>query len=188
MATLVQRLTSCDFKRLHQRRGDGQRHIDSLFESLPRHSSNHVDIIERYHAVFDACLDLDFGCWLIDFVEEVCGDPLIVSSDPIESQLLDAGFVAAWSRQTIARIEAEVIGALKSEQRFQQLQSRVHKELCKVSVIANVLEALERIRLPSSLGGVEGMAASRCGASRTLHASEECVFAPMCEPMTPAPR
>lgn len=96
--------------------------------------------------VFDVALE-HMGCWVIDYVEEVCGDPALTSNDPAEAQLLDGEFVRSWCEKTLQQIESAVVAALMSDQQFRQFQAtQLHTELGKVSILLSVLEALERIR------------------------------------------
>jgi hypothetical protein len=98
-------------------------------------------------SIFDACLDNFFGSWIIDYVEEVVGDRLLTSHDPSEAQLLDGEFVLSWCSLTLHKIEANTIAILKSEQMFQDYQSKdLYKDLGKIYFLCQILAALERIK------------------------------------------
>lgn len=149
-SALLQLLASQPLKELHHRRSDGTRQIDELYAACSSSgliASPANDVRSRYECVFDVALSASFGVWLIDYVEEVCGDTTLLSNDPAEAQLLDGEFVRAWCEKALHGIEASVVAALKSEQLFQHyLAKQLHREQGKVAVLLSVLQALQRIR------------------------------------------
>ena len=75
MATaILNQFASCNLKKLHTKRDDGSRVIDALYTDCFKTglvSKGATDDRSRYAAVFDFALDNHFGCWIIDYVEEV---------------------------------------------------------------------------------------------------------------------
>jgi hypothetical protein len=157
-------LAAANLKELHYQRDDGTRNIDALYSSCVRSGLIEAQAgvareTDKYERVFSVALDHMFGCWVIDFVEEVCGDRLLTSNDPTEAQLLDGEFVRRWCQKTLAQIEGELVAALKSDLVFQEYQGRqVAKDLGRVSMLRSVLDALDRIWG----GGGHSGAAARC--------------------------
>jgi len=147
---VLQQFVVHSLKELHHRRGDGTRVLDAIYEACS--SSGLVkkaatDVRSRYERVFDAALESLMGCWIIDYVEEVCGDRHLTSNDPVDAQLLDGQFVKEWCQSTLQHMESELVTTLKNEQLFQQFQTReLQKQIGKANVLVDVLHALARIR------------------------------------------
>ncbi|GIL57382.1 hypothetical protein Vafri_12634 [Volvox africanus] len=150
--SLLDVLSSCSLKELHLKRADGNRIMDSLYKTcitkklIP--SSNPAgNSYQCYVAVFDAALNGGLGLWILDYVEVVCADRYLTSSDPLEAQLLDGGFVKDWAQGRLKRAEEVIDAALGSDAALSTFQSsQLQQQLAQMRVLVSVLRSLDRIR------------------------------------------
>lgn len=77
-----------------QRSPSGFSHLQDLYQQcieadLVPAAAVASDDIARLHSLFDVALDHGMGSLVLDYVNEVCADRLLTSSDPVAAFLLD---------------------------------------------------------------------------------------------------
>ncbi|KAJ9512906.1 hypothetical protein QJQ45_029122 [Haematococcus lacustris] len=162
---------SCNQKELLKLRSDGTRLLDGLFDLLltaglaqPTPGS---DLRHKLSCVFDVAWSSCLGCWIVDYVAEVCGDPYLTSTSPSEALLLDGSFVRDWATSRCQATASSLAAALRSEAQFRLfMEGRLAGERAKASTLEAVLQALGELQ-----GLAEGQA-SRAGWEADLQAAQ----------------
>eukprot|EP00898_Chlorokybus_atmophyticus_P004571 jgi/Chlat1/5114/Chrsp33S05117 len=123
--------------------------------------SEHAECTEpserRLQQFFDAALDSGLSSLVAHYVDEVCLDPRVSSSNPVEARLLDGGVVHSWaagtfaeSHQTIERLSTQgTAEVVRSADVLQQTAERTRG-------LSNVLAMLQ---VPSK--SAQGMASPK---------------------------
>eukprot|EP00798_Chlamydomonas_sp_ICE-L_P000447 gene447-1848_t len=147
-------LAEFNLKELHLiKRSDGSRNVDLLCDKflsaglVPSNLRGSGDVRKVYCAIFDLALSHSFGCWIVDFVIEVCADRHLASDDPLEAQLLDGRLVADWSQSTLALMETDLVATLKNEVAFLDFVNtgKLERELGRCNALINILRTLDSI-------------------------------------------
>ncbi|KAL6758225.1 hypothetical protein V8C86DRAFT_1527086 [Haematococcus lacustris] len=162
---------SCNQKELLKLRSDGTRLLDGLFDLLltaglaqPTPGS---DLRHKLSCVFDVAWSSCLGCWIVDYVAEVCSDPYLSSTSPSEALLLDGSFVRDWATSRCQATASSLAAALRSEAQFRLfMEGRLAGERAKASTLEAVLQALGELQ-----GLAEGQA-SRAGWEADLQGAQ----------------
>ncbi|GIL89720.1 hypothetical protein Vretifemale_17493 [Volvox reticuliferus] len=164
--SLLDVLGSCNLKELHLKRADGNRTMDFLHKTcivkkLIPSNAPAGNSYQCYVAVFDAALNGGLGLWILDYVEVVCADRYLTSSDPLEAQLLDGGFVKDWAQGRLKRAEDVIEAALGSDAALSTFQSsQLQQQLAQMRMLVSVLRSLDRIRTVAAGGMWAGTSTS----------------------------
>ena len=70
--------------------------------------------VEALEAVFDVALRNGLGCFVLDYVHEVCSSSSLVSSDPVDAALLDGATVEHWCARALKKCKDRVLEQLNN--------------------------------------------------------------------------
>ncbi|KAF5833472.1 hypothetical protein DUNSADRAFT_10226 [Dunaliella salina] len=146
------KLAAANIRSLHRKNAEGIRPIDELYDQATVHHHGGqkpaTSVQEKYFAVFSQALECFMGSFVLDYVEEVCGDSQLTAPDPVDASLLDGALVKEWCERELAEQEALLQSALKSEPLFSQLVTgcELQRQASKAHALVSVLKALGRIR------------------------------------------
>ena len=123
----------------------GERNLQTVYTTLCAHglaAVDAVDDISKLFSVFDAAVDKGMGCYVNDYVVEVCADKYLTSNDPNEAYLLDAECVHQWARhRALPSLQASVCNSIRKHP-LTPYASSIAKDKAKADSLVMVLESL----------------------------------------------
>lgn len=133
---------------VYVQKSSGVRTIRSLYQKCRQQKLTTAEAasdVDALHAVFDVALSKGLGCLVLDYVQEVCLNRTLVSSDPIDAALLDGNTLQRWCVAALDRSRKNVVQQLSivSLDRLQTSSSAVlQHELGCINVLLLVIKAL----------------------------------------------